>query len=216
MSPLTDQVDRLLSAHRRAGSPVPLYLRAASSADEVEARLRSAGFDPPRELVEFFTLQDGVDGGRWYVEHPQAHDLFLYPFYRSPSLDEAIGLHQTRRGVSVDLFGSRLRRLAEFPMCGYWAETWLPVFAGEYSLVVDCRGGGAGWIFGQDSHPGDSTMPLYPTLTDLIQDVARRFEAGTLRWREDWLGFDDDEAASMQLDRDLQARNAGVDPHGLY
>jgi hypothetical protein len=221
MTELENAYQGLLAVHRRIGSPVPQYMRPGRPAAEVRSALAGLQLDPPSDLVEYFTLHDGLDRERWMAEHPDLADISLFPFYDTLGLERAAEQYRVNRQVSVSLLGADARAPGDLPICGYWARTWFPLFHGEYSLAADCRGGSDSIVWGQDSHPGDPTAPLFERIAGLLDEARAQFELGILTWRSDWQAFDADDEALMARDRELTHHVASLlaaklDPEMLY
>jgi cell wall assembly regulator SMI1 len=221
MSELENAYRALLAAHERIGSPVPKYMRPGRPAAQVRSALASLELDPASDLVEYFTLHDGLNQDRWMAEHPELADISLFPFYETLGLDEALGRYGIHRQVSVSLNGPEQRVGRDLREMAYWARTWFPLFHGEYSLAADCRGGADSVVWGQDFHPGDPTAPLFESIAALLDEARTQFELGTLTWRSDWQAFDADDQALMARDRELthdiaDLLTARLDPEMLY
>lgn len=217
MSELQDAFGELMSEHRRIGSPVPDYLVPGKPAGEVRQRLTIMGFDPADDVVEYFTLQNGIDDTPWFHVGSglASGSLYLYPVYESPGLEQLERIYQDKRQVS-QIHGTAPRRKADIPEVAYWARTWLPVFVGDrYSVGADCRGGSISVVWGQASHPGSGpTAPLHQTLADFIRDVANRLRVGAIWWTEK--GYDWDLDRLLKLDDQLAAAARSFDPYDLY
>jgi hypothetical protein len=221
MTELENAYQALLAVHERIGSPVPLYMRPGRPAAEVRSALAGLELDPPSDLVEYFTLHDGLDQERWMAEHPDLADISLFPFYDTLGIDGAVGRYGIHRAVSARLYGPELRTRNELPETTYWARTWFPLFHSEYSLAADCRGGDNSVVWGRDSHPGDRTAPLFESIAALLDEAREQFDLGILSWRSDWQAFDADDEALMARDRELTHHVADLlaarlDPEMLY
>jgi hypothetical protein len=217
MSKLSEAIDELLTEHSRIGSPVPGYILPGRPEAEVKERLTALGLDPAADVVEYFTWQDGIDNARWRREAGGGGTfLALYPLYESASLEEAGRLYSTNREVSAKVYGIDPQSRIDIPQVGYWAQTWLPLFLGDYSLAVDCRGGQTSVVWGQASHPGwGATTPLYGSLAGLVADIASRFRSGVFSWNAVLNGYDVDIETAFRLDDELAASTVGLSPYEL-
>jgi hypothetical protein len=208
MSDVTEAFEELLDEHRRIGSPTPAYLTPGRDPEEVRRELVSLGIEPSLDVIEYFTVQDGIDDASWVAEHRGAPFLCLYPLYESPSLTDLGRAYRVMRDVSVRIHGDQTRIRAEIPEVGYWARSWVPIFiGGSRCLAADCRGGVVSAIWGQATHPGyEPTRPLYGSLAELLHDVAGRLRSGAILWRPDLNAYDVDAQAVAGLDAALPAR----------
>jgi hypothetical protein len=216
MSELSDAFAELLEAHRRLGSPVPDYVRPGHKRTEVRAAIGAIGLEPSDEVVEYFTLQDGLDAQAWFKTVPAdgRHGfLWLCPPFDSPSLQELEpGYHQLR-DFSTDIYGPDGRPKADIPQVGYWARTWLPILGEQYTYAADCRGGSTSVVWGRPTHPERSTQVMYPSVSRLVADAAQRLRSGMIVWTEQ--GFD--WGVEMNARDDECAREcAQLDPYRLY
>jgi hypothetical protein len=208
MSSLTAALEALLAEHDRIGSPVRHYLTKGRPEAEVRSRLQALGLDPADDLVAFYAWQDGIETDVWRRDSGAVGGLYLYPWYTSPGLAEAEERYRIKRLVSTEAYGKTLRRREDVPDVGYWAKSWFPLFIGDLTYAADSRGGPVSSVWRQASHPDGPTLPLYPAILDLIDDIAGRFRRGVYTWLKDAADFDSDEDLELDLDRQTVTRAA--------
>jgi hypothetical protein len=208
MSELVEALDRLVSEHRRIGSPMPDFLVPGIHPDDVRARLGDLGLKPPEEVVELFAWHNGSDDSAFLdsgagLGYPRPFDDVFFG-----TLDEAIAFYgdclKIDRNV-VATYGD--------PAAAIWRLSWFPPFSGglpSYGIECDPTVPSAGMVFEPQWHPPieGSEHPRFRNLTHLVQSVVRRFEAGGYSWdrREGWLDENDkvlDRLRRLELEETL-------------
>jgi hypothetical protein len=130
---------------------------SALDPEVVRARLRSEGLDAPEDLIEAYSVADGVKSDAGDV----LEDIWVFPGYYWMSLDEAAASH---------------RAFKDDPR---WDRSWLPVFAsgGGDFYAVSCsgvdRGGVVGYLLGEEEQ-----FIEFPDLGTMFEVLERSFAEG--------------------------------------
>ena len=151
MSEVVEALDRLVSEHRRVGSPTPDFLLPGIDPDIIRTRLADLGMVAPVELVELFAWHNGSDEEAFRdsgagMGYPRLFDDVFFG-----TLDEAGVLYEECLQIDRDVVATY-----GDPEAAIWRLTWFPPFSGgrpAYGVECDPTMRSAGMVFEPQWHP---------------------------------------------------------------
>lgn len=176
-APLAAALGRLEAFLRAHGAAVAQVMRPGIDAAAVEQQLREVGLAPTPEVLTWFAWHDGA--GATGMPSQQVEIVPGGEFYELAYL---CGEYRQTRQVAAEL--------AAHPQVPFddedsWPVTFFPLLRlfGKGFLAVDLAGAGADLtpvhISWHDDEPGDRRRVAWPSVTAFVDDMTRRFEAGT-------------------------------------
>jgi cell wall assembly regulator SMI1 len=157
------------------------------ASDRAIARVASVvGRTLPADLVEFWSLADGVDHNAALQTSSGTRRPGKLPYSTAQALEEREMLLQVAGLVSELSDEDLVRYLAvqDAEPAGtwelrYWLPSWIPLASndgGDYLLVDLRRGERFGCIMSYSTDVGSSAQPLWPSVTAMLTSAAEFFE----------------------------------------
>lgn len=159
---VTAAIDRIFESLGALLRPVASQRRVGLSSERVVERFKSIGQHCHPDVVTAYRAADGTDS----ESDDSIGDISLFPGYYWLPLDEAF---ETYTAINKS---------------PQWREDWFPIFASGggdfYAIVCSDResafGSIVGFILGEPEQ-----MIEFPTLSAMLETIARSFEQGAFR-----------------------------------
>lgn len=169
---LIDSLDAVVGELSDRGSPLCAYLQPGLSPQEIhrEAEQRDAVLHP--DVVTLFGWHDGFDVARWNDDEV---NLALLPGFEFRPLNDALDQFELSRSIGGDL----AQKWGGLDQDDVWAATWCPIASLDGRSIyisADAADYGSVWF----DPVQDEKRRLFASLSDAVEDVRSKLEAGTL------------------------------------
>lgn len=169
---LIESLDALVGDLSDRGSPLRSYLKPGLGRQETqrEAEQRDAVLHPDVETL--FGWHDGFDVARWNDDEV---NLALLPGFEFRPLYDALNQFELSRSIGGDLSA----KWGGLEQDQVWAVTWCPIVSVDgRSIYVSAGAADYGSVWFDPLQ--DEKLRLFASLSDAVEDVRAKLQAGTL------------------------------------